>query len=88
MGTRANSRWVYLLCRSGSSGMRGQVSRPLLVHASSLHVAMGVVNSRLLRRHGGRRRLVRLGAGGEGRQGQTCSKSNRNNFLQHLSLLQ
>ena len=49
--------------------MRGQVSRPLLVHASSLHVAMGVVNSRLLRRRGGRRRLVCLGAGGEGRQG-------------------
>jgi hypothetical protein len=49
--------------------MRGQVSRPLLVHASSLHVAMGVVNSRLLRRHGGRRRLVCLGEGGEGRQG-------------------
>ena len=49
--------------------MWGQVSRPLLVHASSLHVAMGVVNSRLLRRRGGRRRLVCLGAGGEGRQG-------------------
>jgi hypothetical protein len=69
MGTRANSRWVYLLCRSGSSGMRGQVSRPLLVHASSLHVAMGVVNSRPLRRHGRRHRLVCLGDGGEGRQG-------------------
>src|ERR1700733_13712138 len=65
MRTRARGGF-YLLCRSGGSGMRGHVSRPLLVHASSLHMAMGVVNSRLLRGHGGGRRLGRPGGGGGG----------------------
>ena len=66
------------------------MSRPLLMHAAPLHVAMGMVDSGLLRRVGGGRGSggrVRLGDGGERRQGETCSKTNGDDCLQHLRLL-
>lgn len=59
--------------------MRRHVSRPLLVHASPLHVAMGMVDPRLLRSDGGSGGLICLCDDGQRRQRKTCAKSNPNN---------
>lgn len=55
------------------------MSRPLHVHASSLHVAMGVVRARLLRGDFGSGGLICLGDDGQRRHRKTCAKSNPNN---------
>jgi hypothetical protein len=59
--------------------MRGHVSRPLLVHASFPHAAMGGVGARLLRSGGGRRGLICLRNDGQGGQRKTCTKGNPDN---------
>ena len=66
------------------------MSRPLHVHATAVHVTTGVVKPRLLWGDDGSGGLVCLGEGGdgsEGRQGQTCSKTNGKDILQHWIFL-
>lgn len=59
--------------------MGRHMSRPLHVHASSLHVASRVMGSRLLRRDGGSGGLICLGDDGQRRHRKTCANSNPNN---------